>query len=148
MPFTYAFLDADYNNLFKEEVRLSTLAGIFTGIALFIACLGLLGLAAYTAEQRQKEICVRKILGATFLQIILLMSRDFVRLMLIAFVLATPFTYFMMQRWLDSFAYRVNIAPATFLTGGLAVMFIGLVAVSYQSIRAAFLNPADSLKEE
>jgi putative ABC transport system permease protein len=148
VPFTYAFLDEDYNNLFKEEVKLSTLSGVFTGLALFIACLGLLGLAAYTAEQRQKEICVRKILGATFLQIILLMSRDFVRLILIAFVLATPFTYFMMQRWLDSFAYRVNIAPATFLTGGLAVMFIGLVAVSYQSIRAAFLNPADSLKEE
>jgi putative ABC transport system permease protein len=148
VPFSYAFLDEDYDNLFKEEVKLSTISGIFTGIALFIACLGLLGLAAYTAEQRQKEICVRKILGATFLQIIMLVSQDFIRLILIAFVLATPFAYFMMQRWLDSFAYRVNISPGTFLTGGLAVTIIGLVAVSYQSIRAAFLNPVDSLKEE
>jgi putative ABC transport system permease protein len=148
VPFSFAFLDDDYNNLFKEEVKLSKLSGIFTGIALFIACLGLLGLAAYTAEQRQKEISVRKILGATFSQIIMLMSWDLARLIFIAFVLATPFAYFMMQRWLDSFAYRVTIPPATFLAGGLAVVIIALMTVSYQAVRAALLNPVDSLKEE
>jgi putative ABC transport system permease protein len=148
VPFSYAFLDEDYNNLFSEEVKLSRLSGIFTGLALFIACLGLLGLAAYSAEQRQKEISVRKILGATFSQIIVLMSRDFAKLIVIAFVLAAPFAYFVMQHWLDGFAYRVNIPVAMLFLSGAAVLIVALLAVSYQAVRSALANPVDSLKEE
>jgi putative ABC transport system permease protein len=148
VPFSYSFLDETYDNLFKEEVKLGNIFSIFTGLALFIACLGLVGLAAYMAEQRKKEISVRKVLGATVAHVVILMSRDFARLMVIAFILATPLAYYMMTRWLDSFAYKVNISPVVLLAGGAAVMVIALLAVSYQAIRAALVNPVDSLKEE
>lgn len=148
VPFSYTFLDEAYNNLFKEEAKLGTLFSIFTGLALFIACLGLIGLAAYMAEQRKKEISVRKVLGATVSQVIMLISRDFMRLMIVAFILAVPFAYFVMKEWLDGFAYRIDVSPLTLFLGGIIVMFTALLAVSYQAVRAALLNPVDSLKEE
>lgn len=148
VPFSYTFLDEAYSNLFKEEVKLGTLFGIFTGLALFIACLGLIGLAAYMAEQKKKEISVRKVLGATVSQVVVLMSRDFMRLMVVAFILAVPFAYFVMKEWLDGFAYRVDVSPLALSLGGILVMFTALLAVSYQAIRAALVNPVDSLKEE
>lgn len=148
LPFTYSFLDDNYYNLFKEEANLGALFSIFTGLALFIACLGLIGLAAYMAEQRKKEISVRKVLGATLLQIVLLMSRDFAKIMIIAFMIAIPLGYMAMNRWLDGFAYKVDVSILVFVTGGILVMIIALLAVSFQAIRAALLNPVESLKEE
>ena len=148
IPFSYAFLDDTYDNLFKEEVKLGMLFSIFTGLALFIACLGLMGLAAYSAEQRKKEISVRKVLGATVMQVVLLMSKEFARIMLVAMVIAIPLSYYVMDKWLNSFIYKINIPFVVLLFGGLVVMTIALIAVSYQAIRAALLNPVDSLKEE
>jgi putative ABC transport system permease protein len=148
MPFSYAFLDESYNNLFKEEAKLETLFSIFTALALFIACLGLIGLAAYIIEQRKKEISIRKVHGARPSQIVILMAGAFVRIMLIAFVLAVPLSYFMMRRWLEGFAYRVNISFTVLISGGIAVIIIALLTVIYQAIRAGLLNPVKSLKEE
>lgn len=148
VPFTYAFLDETYNDLFKEEGKLSTLFSSFTVLALFIACLGLLGLAAYMAEQRSKEISVRKVLGATASQIVVLLSKDFVRIILVAFAVAAPAAYFIMKKWLAGFAYQTELSMGLLLVGGLLVMATALLAVSYQAIRAALVNPVKSLKEE
>jgi putative ABC transport system permease protein len=148
IPFTYSFLDETYDNLFKEEVKLGTLFSIFTGLALFIACLGLLGLAAYSAEQRKKEISVRKVLGATVGQIVVMMSKDFARVMLVALVISVPVAYYIMNKWLDTFVYKIEIPLVVLLSGALAVMITALVAVSYQAVRAGLVNPVDSLKDE
>jgi putative ABC transport system permease protein len=148
IPFSYSFLDEEYNNLFKEEAKLGTLFSIFTGLAIFIACLGLMGLAAYMAEQRKKEFSVRKVLGATVSQVVLLMSREYASIMIVSLVLALPIAYYTMIRWLDAFAYKDDISMLTLIGGGVLAIVIALLTVSYQAIRAALLNPVDSLKEE
>ncbi len=147
-PFTYAFLDESYGRLFVQEKKLGTLFTVFTSLALFIACLGLLGLAAYMAEQRKKEISVRKVLGATLLQVFTLMSTDFAKIILIAYGISVPIAYFTMKEWLNSFAYRVDVSPLLLILGGVLVIIVALLTVSYQAIRAGFVNPVDSLKEE
>ncbi len=148
IPFTYTFLDDEYTALFKEEVRLGNLFSVFTGLALVIACLGLLGLAAYMAEQRKKEISVRKVLGATVSNLVLMMSRDFARLVLFALVISVPVAYVIMGFWLDHFVYKVEVTWATLIGGGLIVLLIAFVTVSLQALRAASVNPVESLKEE
>jgi putative ABC transport system permease protein len=148
IPFSYAFLDETYDNLFKEEVRIGTIFSIFTGLALFIACLGLMGLAAYSAEQRKKEISVRKVLGANVMQLVVLMSKDFARIMVFALLIAIPLAYYIMNQWLESFVYKISIPLFVLFSGGVAVMVIALLAVSYQAIRAALVNPVESLKDE
>lgn len=147
-PFSYSFLDETYDNLYKQEVQLGTLFNIFTGLALTIACLGLIGLAAYTAQQRKKEISIRKILGASSTLIVRLLSMDFVRLIIISFVIAAPAAYFLMREWLKSFAYRIEIPIYLLFAAGVLVVLIAMLVVSYQSVRASFVNPVDSLKEE
>ncbi|HEY0653214.1 MAG TPA: ABC transporter permease [Chryseosolibacter sp.] len=148
LPFTYSFLDETYNNLFQEEVKLGNIFAVFTGLGLFIACLGLMGLTAYMAEQRKKEISVRKVLGASFHQVIFLMSKDFLKIMVIATVVAVPLTWYMVNQWLNEFVYRTTISALVLLFGAGAVIITALLAVSYQAVRAAFTNPVDSLKEE
>jgi putative ABC transport system permease protein len=148
IPFSFAFMDDTYNNLFKEEVKLGTIFSIFTALGLFIACLGLMGLTAYMAEQRKKEISIRKVLGANLVQVISMMSKEFVKIMILAFVLAVPVSWYMMTRWLEGFVYRTDIPVSMLIVGGGVVIFIALAAVAYQSLRAALLNPVDSLKEE
>lgn len=148
LPFTYTFLDETYNNLFKEEVKLGNIFGVFTGLGLLIACLGLMGLTAYMAEQRKKEISLRKVLGANIRQVIFLMSKDFVKIMLIAVALALPLTWYMMNQWLEGFVYRTNVSVFILLTGAGAVVATAFIAISYQAIRAALINPVDTLKEE
>ena len=120
----------------------------FTILALFIACLGLFGLAAFTAEQRTKEIGVRKVLGASVGGIVLLLSKDFVKLVGLAFVLAAPVAYFVMGRWLENFAYRMDMSWSIFFMAGLAALFVALLTVSYQSIRAAMTDPVEALRYE
>ncbi|HYG02859.1 MAG TPA: ABC transporter permease [Chryseosolibacter sp.] len=147
-PFSYSFLDTTYDNLYKQEVRLGSLFNIFTGLALTIACLGLIGLAAYTAQQRKKEISIRKILGASSMLIVGLLSIDFVKLILISFVVAAPAAYLLMKEWLKGFAYQIDIPIYLLFVGGLLVIVIAILVVSYQSVRASFVNPVESLKEE
>ncbi len=148
VSFDYAFLDESYDNLFKEESKLGSIFSIFTFLALLIACLGLLGLAAYTSEQRSKELSVRKVLGATASQIVVLLSKDFSRIVGIALILAFPIAYYAMDYWLEGYAYRAPLDIKLFVGAALSVLIVAMLAVSYQSVKAALTNPVDSLKNE
>ena len=145
-PFVYEFLDDAYSSMYQTEVRLGRLFSYFTGLALIIACLGLLGLAAFTSAQRTKEIGIRKVLGATLADILVLISREFLKLVAIAFVIATPVAYFVMRRWLESFAYRIEIGVTVFLFTLALVLLSAILTVSYQSIKAALADPVKSLR--
>ena len=146
--FQYAFLDENYDALFRAEQRLGKVFSIFTGLAIIVACLGLLGLAAFMAEQRTKEIGIRKVMGASVTNVILLLSKDFTKLVIIAFVLAIPVAYFIIKKWLEGFAFRTNIDPGVFLLAGISALLIAWFTVSWQSIKAALANPVDSLRNE
>ena len=147
-PFEYYFLDTAFDRLYRAEQRTATLLGIFTGLSLIIACLGLLGLAAATAEQRTKEIGVRKALGASLTDIVVLLSKGFAALVLVAFVVAIPLAYFGAIWWLDNFAYRVEISSRIFLMAGLAALGVALLTVGYQAVKAAMADPVESLRYE
>jgi ABC-type antimicrobial peptide transport system permease subunit len=147
-PFDYFFLDESFGEQFREIERTKKLTSYFAGLAILIACLGLYGLASYMAEQRTKEIGIRKVLGATTSGIVYLISRDLTKMVALANAIAWPLAYFLMRNWLTSFPYRINIAVLTFLFSGFAVLLIGLATVSYQSIKAGLTNPVDSLKYE
>ncbi|MEO0331156.1 MAG: FtsX-like permease family protein, partial [Bacteroidota bacterium] len=147
-PFTYSFLDQNFDALFRADQRVGMIFGSFALLTIIIACLGLLALAAFMAEQRTKEIGIRKVLGASVKSIVLLLSKDFTRLVIIAFVVATPLAYWAMQQWLNDFAYRTNIGLSTFVLAGLLALLIALLTISYQSVRAALANPVDSLRDE
>ena len=147
-PFTYSFLDSDVDALYQEDQRQGSLFGTFALLAIVIACLGLFGLAAFTAEQRTKEIGVRKVLGASVPGIIVLLSKEFTKLVVVAFVVAAPVAYLVIDRWLQGFAFRVDISWWIFLMAGLAALVIAWLTVSYQSIRAALTNPVEALRYE
>ena len=147
-PFQYAFLDDNYDALFRAEQRLGKVFSIFTGLAIAVACLGLLGLATFMAEQRAKEIGIRKVMGASATNITLLLSKDFTKLVIIAFGIAIPVAYFVMQKWLEGFAYRTDISPWIFLLAGAGALLIAWLTVSWQSLKAALANPVDSLRSE
>ncbi len=146
--FDYQFLDSHVAQLYASEEKTANTAIIFSVLAIFIACLGLFGLAAFTAEQRTKEIGVRKVLGATVIGIIQLLSKDFLKMVLLAFVIAAPVAYWLMQKWLLSFAYRTEISWWVFVFSGIAAVFIALLTVSFQAIKAAIANPVKSLRTE
>jgi len=147
-PFDYQFADQDYATKFRNEQRTRTMSGLFAGLAIFISCLGLFGLSAYVAESRVKEIGVRKVLGASVAGIARLLSVDFVRLVVVSLVIATPVAWYAMSRWLADYQYRINIGWGVFvLAGGLAVL-IALVTVSFQAVRAGLANPVKSLRSE
>ncbi len=147
-PFAYAFLDEQFNKAYLAEQKTGVILGIFTGLTIFIACLGLFGLATFTAEQRIKEIGVRKVLGANVPQIVALLSIDFVKLILIACLIAFPLGYYGMDKWLQDFAYRVDIKWPVFILAGMGAIGIALLTISYQAIKAALMNPIKSLKTE
>jgi len=147
-PPRYFFLDEDFGRLFAAEARQSQIFSHFTILAICIACLGLFGLASFIAEQRTKEIGVRKVLGASVQQIIVLLSKDFTKLVVIAFLIAAPLAYFAMQRWLQDFAYRTALSPTVFVLAGLLAMLIAWLTVSYQAIKAALTNPVEALRYE
>jgi putative ABC transport system permease protein len=146
--FTYAFLDETFNNLYKSEKRTGTLFNLFAAIAIFISCLGLLGLAAYTAQVRTREIGVRKVLGASISGIIRLLAGDFIKLVLIAIIIATPVAWYVMDKWLQDFAYKISLGWAVFLLSGLVAILIALFTISFQSVKAALANPVKSLRTE
>ena len=147
-PFEYSFLDEDYGKMYDSEKRLASIFGIFAGLAIIIACLGLFALAAFTAEQRTKEIGIRKTLGASVTSIVFLLSREYGKLVLIAFVLSTPVAWFGVQWWLQSYSYRATIGINVYIIAGGIAFLIALLTIGYQCIRAARMNPAKSLRSE
>ena len=147
-PFSYQFLDDAFDNMYRQEQRVGKIAIVFAVLAIFIACLGLFGLATYMAEQRTKEIGVRKVLGASVRNITTMLSKDFVKLVLIAALFAFPLAWWVMSLWLQDFAYRINISWWIFIVAAIIAFLIALVTVSFQAIRAAVANPVDSLRNE
>jgi len=147
-PFSYNYLDENISNMYKNEQITSNVFGIFSLLAILIACVGLFGLAAYTATKRTKEIGVRKVMGASVTKIVGLLSFDFTRLVFIAFVLAVPAGYLFMKKWLLNFAYKTDISTWIFIVAGGLALFIALITISLHSVKAANSNPADSLRYE
>ncbi|MDE3182970.1 MAG: ABC transporter permease [Bacteroidota bacterium] len=148
IPFSYRFLDDSFNEMYRAEQRAGTIALIFSVLAIFIASLGLFGLATFIAQQRKKEIGIRKVLGASVQGIVQMLSKDFLKLVTVAFVIAVPVAWYGMSIWLHDFAYRINISWWIFIAAGVAAFLIALITVSFQAIRAAMANPVDSLRIE
>jgi putative ABC transport system permease protein len=147
-PFTYEFLDETIERQYKAEQNTSVLLTAFALLAIFIGCLGLLGLTAFMTEQRKKEIGIRKVLGATVANIVVLLSKDFSKLVLIAFVIVIPIAWYAVQQWLEGFAYKININPMLYLGAGVIIGVIAWLSIAYQSIKAAIVNPSDILRNE
>jgi ABC-type antimicrobial peptide transport system permease subunit len=147
-PFSYNFVDKQFEQLYQSDQRTGTLFNIFAGIAIFISCLGLFGLATYTAQVRTKEIGVRKVLGASIPNIIKLISSDFLKLIFIAIIIAIPVAWFGMNKWLEDYTYKVTISWWIFLIAGSVAILIALITVSFQAIKAAIANPVESLRTE
>jgi putative ABC transport system permease protein len=147
-PFDYTFLDENFDRLFRSEQRMGQLFSVFAGLAIFIACLGLFALAAFTAEQRTKEIGIRKAMGASTTGLTLLLSKEFTRLVILAFIPAATAAWFVVSSWLDGFAYRIDVSPMIFIISGVMAIVIAWLTVSFQSIKAASANPVNSLRYE
>lgn len=148
MPYEFFFLDDDFNSAYNSEMKLSRIFSYFTTIAIFLACLGLFGLAAYTAEKRTKEIGIRKVLGATVNSIIFMLTKEFVKWVLLATIVAWPIIYYAMNKWLQNFAYQIKVSWWLFALAGVAALAIALLTVSWQAIRAATANPVEALRYE
>jgi len=147
-PFEYYFADAYYNSKFKSEQQQGILGLLFSGLTIFISCLGLFGLASYMAESRTREIGIRKVLGASVVSVTLLMARDFIRLVLIAVIIASPMAWYAMHTWLEGFNYRIQIGVWVFVVAAALSVVIAVLTVGYQAVTAALTNPAKSLKRE
>jgi len=147
-PFEYQFMNQAFDNLYKDDLRISKLVLLFSCISIVISALGLFGLATFVAEQKTKEIGIRKVLGASVTQIAVMLSRDFVTLVLIAVVIASPIAYWAMSRWLENFAYKISLSWWIFVSAGIVALFIALITISGQAIRAAVANPVKSLRTE
>ncbi|MGI9550695.1 MAG: FtsX-like permease family protein, partial [Aurantibacter sp.] len=147
-PFVPAFIDKEVEKLYDEEKRIGQIAGLFTVLAIIISCLGLFGLVSYVAEQKKKEIGIRKVLGASIKSVVKLLTTDFVKLVGIAFLIASPIAYFFMQRWLEDFSYRIDIQWWVFVLAGSFALIITFLTVGFQSIKSAMANPVKSLRTE
>ncbi|MDR6803863.1 putative ABC transport system permease protein [Dyadobacter sp. BE34] len=147
-PFTYSFLDEHFDEMYRADSQVSEIVGILAGLAIFISCLGLFGLASYSAERRIKEIGVRKVMGASVAGIVALLSRDFLKLVLVAILIATPVAWWAVRTWLNDFAYRIDIEWWMFLLAGALAVLVALFTISFQSIKAALTNPVKSLRAE
>ncbi|WP_221622327.1 ABC transporter permease [Larkinella rosea] len=147
-PFDYQFIDQEYAKKFDNEQRTKTLAGLFAALAILISCLGLFGLTSFTVEQRRKEIGIRKVLGSTVGQIVAFLSKDFLKLVLVAFGIAIPITWYAMNQWLDGFSYRIGISWWIFALAGVTATLIALLTVSFHTLKAALMNPVKSLRSE
>jgi ABC-type antimicrobial peptide transport system permease subunit len=147
-PFDYRFVDTDYEQKFAEEERVAALARVFTGLAIFISCLGLFGLAAYSAGQRTKEIGVRKVLGSSTFRIWQLLTTEILRLVVIAGGIAVPLSFLFMNKWLTNYTYRIPISWDVFILSGGMALLIAIATVSYHAVRAARANPVKSLRGE
>lgn len=148
MPFSYSFLDEDFGRMYSAEQRLGKIFVVFAGIAIIIACLGLFALTAFTAEQRTKEIGIRKVLGASVSSIVVLLSKEFGKLIMIAFTIATPLAWFGVNWWLKSYPYKVEIGVMVYLVAGIFALMVALLTMGYQAIKTATSNPVNSLRSE
>ena len=148
MPFKYEFLDEAFDNMYRQERRVGKVALAFALLAIIIACLGLFGLATYIAEQRTKEIGIRKVLGASVSNIVRMLSTDFIKLVMLAFIIAAPIAWWFMSKWLEDFAFRIELNIWVFIATGMIALIIALITLSFQAIRAAIANPVESLKTE
>jgi putative ABC transport system permease protein len=147
-PFEYKFQDDDYARLFHAEERIGKLAGVFSGLAIFISCIGIFGLASFAASQRTKEIGIRKVLGASVFSVWKMLSNDFVLLVIVSSVIACPLAYYYTHQWLQQYDYRIEISWTVFVVTSIALLIITLITVSYQSIKAGLVNPVESLRSE
>ena len=147
-PLKYSFLDEDLRRFYEGEERWGKIVGWAGGISIFLACLGLLGLAALAAVNRTKEVGIRKVLGASVTGIVGLLSKDFLKLVVIALLIASPLAWYFMHRWLEGFAYRINIGWSVFLITAIGAMLVALVTVGVQAVKAAVANPVTSLRTE
>jgi putative ABC transport system permease protein len=147
-PFDYFFIDENFDELYRSEEKLGQVFGAFALLAIFIACLGLFGLASFTAEKRTKEIGIRKVLGAPVLGIIFLLSKEFTKWVIVANAIAWPLAYLVMQKWLQNFAYRTNFGLWIFVGAAGVSLVITLLTVSFQSVKAALADPVNSLRYE
>ena len=146
--FTYSFVDDEFDKKFIKETQVGSLSSIFAVLAIFISFLGLFGLASFMAERRTKEIGVRKVLGASVSQVWVLLSKDFVLLVIISSLIASPIAFYFLQDWLLKYEYRISIRPFVFIAAAMSALAITLVTVSFQAIRAAVANPVNSLRSE
>jgi putative ABC transport system permease protein len=146
--FTYSFLDEHFADMYRADSQVSEIVGILAGLAIFVSCLGLFGLASYSAERRIKEIGVRKVMGASVAGIVALLSKDFVKLVIVSIIIATPISWWAVNTWLADFAYRIDIEWWVFVTAGLLAIVVALLTISFQSIKAAMTNPVKSLRAE
>jgi putative ABC transport system permease protein len=147
-PIRYSFLDESYAKMYEDVQRTGRVFSSFAILAIIVACLGLYGLSSFMVEQRSKEIGIRLVLGASTNHIFTLLTSNFVRLVLISFAIAVPIAWYMMNKWLEDFVYRTEIGPAIFILAGLTTLFIALFTISYQSFRAALVNPVKNLRAE
>lgn len=147
-PFHYSFADDKFDEVYHSEMQMGEIFGLFALISIFVGCLGLFGLSAYTAEQKTKEIGIRKVLGATIGNVVYMLSKEFIKLVTIAFIFAAPIAYYAMNMWLEDFAYRIDVHISTIVLAGLLAMFISLATVSYHAVKAAVMNPVRSIKFE
>jgi putative ABC transport system permease protein len=147
-PFEYSFLDKDYDNLYINEKQTRSLFSIFSFLAIFIACLGLFGLASFVADRKTKEIGIRKILGASVPRIVNHLNKSFIKWVLIANLIAWPAAWYFMNKWLENFAYRIDLTWWVFVLAAALALLIALMTISFQTIKAALKNPADSLRYE
>jgi putative ABC transport system permease protein len=147
-PFEYSFLDEDFDNLYRSDLRMGQIFSIFAALAIFIACMGLVGLISFTAEQRTKEIGIRKVLGASVSKIVYLLSQEVVVLVFVAVLVAAPIAFYSMHKWLQNFAFRIGISPLIFVLTALGTFAIALLSVSFRAIKAAQANPIDSIRYE
>lgn len=148
LAFDYKFLDEEYQALYTSEDRVAVLSKYFAGVAILISCLGLFGLAAFTAQMRQKEIGIRKVVGASVSSVVIMLSKDFLKPVTLAAVIAFPVVWWIMNNWPNNFAYHIPISADIFLIAGLSIIFITLLTISFQSIKAAITNPVKSLRAE
>jgi ABC-type antimicrobial peptide transport system permease subunit len=147
-PFEYSFVDEDFDNLFKSETLIGNLSRIFAGLGIFISCLGLFGLSAFTAEQRTREIGIRKVLGANTQGIVVMLSKDFLKIVFISIVVGSPLAFYFINKWLQDFAYRIYIHWWVFVLAACVALLIAFLTVSFQAIKAAVANPVRSLRSE
>jgi putative ABC transport system permease protein len=147
-PFRYLFLDENFNAQYKGEQQAGEMFAIFAGLAILVACVGLFGLSAYTAQLRTKEIGIRKVLGASVNSVVMLLAKDFTKMVVIAFFIAVPASWYLMSQWLERFAYKIQLSPLTFVGAGAVTLLIAWLTVSFQTIKAAVINPVNSLKSE
>ena len=148
LPFSYSFLDEDFGNMYSAEQRLGKIFVVFAGLAILIACLGLFALTSFTAEQRTKEIGIRKVMGATVGSIVILLSKEFGKLIIIAFALAAPLAWYGIDWWLKSYTYKTEVGVFVYLVAGMSAFLLAWITMSFQSFKAATNDPVNSLRSE